>query len=296
MQTRAVTIDFGMPQILTAARAAVHAIALSAATLILVPAVAFAQSQDSVTAKPDSINPRAALPERPTVATHAYTIAPGYVEIETGVQVAQPTVVSQFVAPIVVKIGVVPRLQLEIQGGYSRMSAPGISVSGVTDLAFALKQRLLDNAPILHDFSVQAAVKFPTGSTNVTTTTTDASILLISSRPIGAAELDLNAGYTRRSGNGSIAPINATLLTASFGTPIAGPLGGVAEVFSNPATTGPAGTATSVGFLFGPTYQVQPSLVLDAGAILNVRNMTGNAIYAGVTYNVGRIPGFPATR
>ena len=271
-------------------------LALGTALLALSPTVAQAQSRDSVTAKVDSINPRAVQPERPTVATHAYTVAPGYVEIEAGVQDAQPTSVSQFVTPVVVKIGVIPRLQLEIQGGYSRMSVPGVTVSGVSDLAFALKQRVLDNAPILHDFSVQGAVKFPTGSTNVTTKTTDASILLISSRPIGAGELDLNAGYTRRSGDGSVVPINATFLTASFGTPIAGPLAGVAEVFSYPATTGPTGTATSVGFLFGPTYQVQPSLVLDAGAILNVRNMTGNAIYAGVTYNVGRIPGFPAMR
>jgi len=271
-------------------------IALGTAALAVVPSVSLAQSPDSVAAKPDSINPRAVLPERPTIATHAYTIAPGYVEIEAGLQDAQPGNITQFSAPVVVKIGVVPRLQLEIQGGYSRVSVPGATVSGVSDLAFALKQRVLDNAPILHDFSLQAAVKFPTGSTNVTTNTTDASLLLISSRPIGAGELDLNAGYTRRSGDGTVAPINATLLTASFGAPIAGAVGGVAEVFSTPATSGPAGTATSVGFLFGPTYQVRPSLVLDAGAILNVRNMTGNAIYAGLTYNVGRIPGFPAVR
>lgn len=283
-----------MSQLLNISRCT--AIALGTATLALSPAVTHAQSRDSVTAKVDSINPRAVQPERPTVATHAYTVAPGYVEIEAGVQGAQPTNVSQFVAPVVVKIGVIPRLQLEIQGGYTRMSVPNVTVSGVSDLAFALKQRVLDNAPILHDFSVQGAVTFPTGSTNVTTKTTDASILLISSRPTGAGELDLNAGYTRRSGDGSVAPISATLLAASFGTPIAGPLGGVAEVFSYPATAGPAGTAMSIGFLFGPTYQVQPSLVLDAGAILNVRNMTGNAIYIGVTYNLGRIPGFPAMR
>lgn len=285
-----------MSQLLNIARGTVLAVSLGTEFLTLAPAAALAQSRDSVAAKPDSINPRAALPERPTVATHAYTIAPGYIEIETGVQDARPANASQFVAPVVVKIGVIPRLQLEIQGGYSRASVPGATVSGVMDLAFALKQRVLDDAPILHDFSLQAAVKFPTGSTNVTTTTTDASILLISSRPIGAGELDLNAGYTRRSGNGSVAPINATLLTASFGTPVAGALGGVAEVFSTPATTGPAGTETSIGFLFGPTYQVQPWLVLDAGAILNVRNMAGNALYAGLTYNVGRITGFPTMR
>lgn len=285
-----------MPRFFACPRPTIIAIAFSMFAIAAAPAAAHAQSRDSVTASPDSTNPHAAQPERPTVATHAYTVSPGYVEIETGAQDARPSNVTQFVAPIVVKIGVVQRLQLEIQGGYSHISGFGTTVSGVTDLAFALKQRVLDGAPILHDFSVQGTIKFPTGSANVTTRTTDASILLISSRPVGAAELDLNIGYTRRSGDGALAPINATLLTASFGTPIDGPLSGIAELFSFPATSGPAGANTSVGFLFGPTYQVRPWLVLDAGAILNIRNMVANSIYAGLTYNVGRIPGFPRSR
>ena len=276
--------------------AATVAIAFALLLIASTPASARAQSRDSTSSKPDSTDPHAAQPERPTVATHAYTVAPGYLEIETGAQDTRPASVTQFIAPVVVKIGVVPRLQLEIQGGYSRASGFGSTVSGAMDLAVALKQRILDDAPILHDFSVQGTIKFPTGATDVTTKTTDASILLISSRPLGAAELDLNIGYTRRSGDGSIAPINATLATASFGTPISGPLGAVAELFSYPATSGPAGTATSIGFLFGPTYQVRPWIVLDAGAILNVRNMAANSIYAGLTYNVGRIPGFPGSR
>ena len=260
------------------------------------PGMARAQLPDSVTARTDSIDPHAAQPERPTVATHAYTVAPGYVEIEVGGQDARPAGATQFVAPVVVKFGIVPRLQLELQGGYARNAAFGATTSGASDITIALKQRVLDAAPVLHDFSVQGSIKLATGSANISTGTTDLSLLLISSRPIGAAELDLNAGYTHRSGDGTIAPVSATLLTASFGTPIRGPFGGVAELFSYPATSGPAGAATSVGFLFGPTLQIKPWLVLDAGAILNVRNMGANAAYAGLTYNAGRIPGFPGRR
>lgn len=239
-------------------------------------------------------DPRAAQPERPTVATHAYTVAPGYLEIEAGVQDARPRSTSQFVAPLVAKIGLVPRLQLELQGGYVRSAAPGATTAGATDLAVALKQRLLEGAPVVHDFSVQGSVKFATGAREVGTGTTDASVLLISSRPIGAAELDLNAGYTHRSGDGAAAPTSATLLTASLGSPISGPMGGVVELFGYPGTGGAAGMSTQMGFLFGPTLQVKPWLVLDAGAILNVRNLGANAIYAGVTYNAGRVPGWPA--
>lgn len=258
------------------------------------------QSPDSAhTPATAVVDPRAVQPERPTVATHAYTVAPGYVEVEAGVQEARPHSTSQFVAPVVVKIGIIPRLQLELQGGYVHYGVPGfpsITNTGVTDLAVALKQRVIDGAPIVHDFSIQGSIKFPTGARGVGTETTDLSLLLISSRSIGAAELDLNAGYTHRSGNGVLIPTSATLLTASFGTPISGPLGAVAELFSFPETGGPAGAPTAVGFLFGPTLQLKPWLVLDAGAILNVRNMGANAAYAGVTYNLGRIPGYPVQR
>jgi hypothetical protein len=254
-----------------------------------------APSPDS-TRTPDTaaVNPRAAQPERPTVATHAYTIAPGYVEIETGVQEARPRDSTQFIAPMVVKIGILSRLQMEVQGGYMRTAAPGTTTAGSNDIAVALKQRVLDAAPILHDFSVQGAIKFPTGAHDIGTGTTDLSLLLISSRPIGAAELDLNMGYTHRSGDGTTTPTSATFLTASFGMPLYGPLSGVAELFSYPGTSGPAGTPPAVGLLVGPTLQLRPWLVFDAGTILNVQHMGANAIYAGVTYNAGRIPGFPS--
>ena len=244
-------------------------------------------------------DPRAAQPERPTVATHAYTVAPGYIEIETGVQDMRPRSASQFALPAVIKLGIVPRLQLELQGGYVRNTTqgpPSTTEAGASDIAIALKQRVLDAAPVVHDFSVQGSIKFATGSHGVSTGTTDVSLLLISSRPIRKGELDLNAGYTRRSGNGTIAPVNATLLTASFGAPIRGPLGAVAELFSYPGTSGPSGTPPEIGFLTGPTLQVRPWLIFDAGVILNVQHMGANAAYAGLTYNVGRIPRFPIAR
>ena len=153
-----------------------------------------AQSPDSIRALAPEVDPRAVQPERPTVATHAYTVVPGYLEIEAGVQDARPSGASQFIAPIVVKVGLVPRLQLELQGGYVRNAALGAATSGAADVAVALKQRVLDAAPIVHDLSLQGSIKFATGTRDISTRTTDVSLLLISSRPIGVAELDLNAG------------------------------------------------------------------------------------------------------
>lgn len=291
------------PTAMTSMRS-IPALALIISPFLIAPQLPAQRSDATVAGDSSTVpaasapNPRAVQPERPTVATHAYAVAPGYVELELGVQEMQPAGISQFQLPAVLKIGLLPRTQLELQGGYARYGAaappsglPVAAAGGAMDLAIALKQRLVDGAPILADFALQGAVKFPTGADGVGSGTTDLSLLLISSRLIGPAELDLNAGYTHRSGDGAAVPTSATLLTASLGTPIVGAVGGVLEVFGYPATSGPAGTATSVGLLLGPTLQLRPWLVLDAGGILNIRNMGANALYAGLTYNLGHLPG-----
>ena len=248
-------------------------------------------------------NPRAAQPERPTVATHAYTVAPGLMEIEAGVQATRPEGASETDAPVVLKFGVTRRIQLELIGGWSRRtadarpatvgapSAPAIRDQGFGDLAIAPKMRVLFQAPVLANFSVQPSLKLATGSEarGTGTGTTDVGLLLISSRNLGPVALDLNAGVTLRSGHGDRAPRTATLLTASAGTTVSGALGWVLELFAYPGTSGPAGTPPQVGLLSGPTLTVRPWLVLDAGFIANVHGFPANSAYAGVTWNVGRV-------
>ncbi len=264
--------------------------------MLILPRAALSQAvpADSNSAKSESVDPRAVQPERPTVATHAYTVAPGYAEIEAGAQVARPGKSEAVGVPILLKIGLTPSLQFDLAGGYARNVTGGVVTSGQSDLAVALKQTVIRAAPVIQDFAVQATVKFPSGASGLTTKTTDLSLLLISSRMIGAAELDLNAGYTRRSGDGSVAPVNSTLVTASLGFPVFGAVAAVAEMFAYPATSGPSGTGTAVGSVLGFTLQPRKWLVLDAGFMPNIRNMGANAVFAGLTYNAGRIPGFPA--
>jgi hypothetical protein len=67
----------------------------------------------------------------------------------------------------------------------------------------------------------------------------------------------------------------------------------VAELFGLPGSSGPAGAPPVVGFLTGPTFEVGPSVVVDAGAILNVSGLGDTAFYAGVTWNMGRVWGAP---
>ncbi len=237
-------------------------------------------------------DPREARPERPTVATHAYEVAPGIVELEVGWQWQRPDPHSTLLSvPALFKIGLADRLQLDIQPGWVRTGQAETTHSGPGDLVVGLKWRVADAAFLVGDLAVQSTVKLATGSLaqDTGTGTTDLSLLLISSHSFGDLEVDINAGYTRRSGDGSAAPKHATLWTVSAGRPIAGNLGWVAEVFGYPGTSGPSGAPPVVAFLTGPTLTITRSLVFDAGAIFDVTGFGGTAIYGGATWNIGRL-------
>ena len=239
------------------------------------------------TPEPD---PHAAQPQRPTVATHAGTVAPGWLEIEAGTEADHyANESSGGVSAVLAKVGLASRLQLEVQTLIVQSHEQ--HANGIGDSSTGVKWRLVKDAPIAGDFAIGASVKLPTGSVDsgIGTGTTDLNLLLISSHKLGPVAMDLNVGYTRRGGDGTTAPRNATVWTASFGGPARGPLGWVAELYGYPATSGPAGDDSIVAFLAGPTFAVRGWLVLDVGAIVAIAGPQPRAFYAGVTYNVGRL-------
>ncbi len=240
-------------------------------------------------------DPREANPERPTVATHAYAVAPGIVELEAGVQrQALGSGNGQLTSPILLKIGLGRRVQLDIAPGLAWIGPDGARRGGIADSALGIKWQMAAGVPILADVAIESLLKLPTGShpLGTGTGTTDLNLVFISSRLVGKVELDINVGYTRRSGDGTQAPNSATLWTVSTGFPVAGPLSWAAELFGYPGTRGPAGAPPIVAILTGPTFRPQRSVVLDAGVIINVEGFGATAVYAGVTWNIGRLPPF----
>lgn len=231
-------------------------------------------------------DPHAVQPERPTVATHAGTVAPGWLEIEAGVERDQSGSASPTLStPIVMKIGIAGRAQL----GMSATTLRAAGSTSIGDLSVGVKWRLLERAPLLGDVALLPAIKFATGARAAGTGTTDVSLLAISSHDLGPVSMDANVGYTHRSGDGTRAPTAATLWTVSFGGPVAGMFGWTAECFGYPGTSGPAGQAPIVALLAGPTALVRPWLAFDVGAIEPIAGPQPRAFYAGTVYNVGRI-------
>lgn len=232
-------------------------------------------------------DPRAVQPERPTVATHAHTIAPGYFEVETGVQGNRVDAGSRaYGLPTVLKVGLTPHLQLNI--GVPSFLSGGGQHAGLGDLSLGAKWRVLDDHPLLGDFALLPAIKFPTGSSidGTGTGTTDLGVTAIASYDLRGVAMDLNVAYTKVGIASSQSGPDAALWTASFGFPVAGRLSWVAELFGVPRIDG-SEPPPSTALLTGPSFLVSPALNLDFGIIAPIHGDMPNAIYAGLVWNLG---------
>lgn len=239
----------------------------------------------------ETTDPHQVQPERPTVATHAYTVWPGWVELEAGLELDRfDAGVHAASTPVTLKIGLAPRVQLELQDAWVRNTDVGPAREGIGDLSLGAKWRLADHLPVVGAFAILPAIKLPTGSLSqgTGTGTTDASITLISSNEIGPVEIDINGVYTRRSSAAHV-PRDATLWTVSADGPVAGALGWTAEVYGYPGTGGAGGRAPIVALLAGPTLSVRQWLACDLGGIIPIHGPQPRAFYAGGTWNIGQL-------
>ena len=242
-----------------------------------------------VLAQEAATDPRAVQPERPTVATHAHTVAVGYFELETGVQGNRVSVGSRaYSAPTEMKVGLASHVQLNVSTT-AFISGAGQS-SGIGDVSVGVKWRLLDDHPVLGDFALIPAIKFPSGSRSAGTGTgsLDLGLTAIASYDIKGVSMDLNAAYTRVGGVDGSAASATALWTASFGFPVVGKLSWTAEVFGVPTIDG-SGTPSAAALLTGPTYLVSSAFNLDVGVIAPFRGDLPNAIYAGLVWNLGSL-------
>jgi hypothetical protein len=258
--------------------------------IAMIAAIALASAASAARAQaPQAPDPRAVQPERPTVATHAGTVAPGWLEVETGVEFDRfARGVRSVISPTVFKIGLADRAQLNL---FVPVVRPSDDATRLGDVAAGLKWSFTDDAPVIGKVALLPTVKLPTGSTSTGagTGTTDLTLFLISSQTVGPVAVDVNVGYTRRVGDDNLAPRDATSWTLSLGGPAVANVGWVMELYGYPATHGPAGQRSIVGLLMGPTLLARPSWSLDAGIIVPVSGPQPHAIYVGTVFNVGRL-------
>jgi len=115
-----------------------------------------AQSQPADSTKR---NPHAVQPERPTVATHAGTVARGCIELEEGGEWDKGSDgVRSFIAPTNLKIGLAQRAQLNLLVNLVRNPIAGGSFE-TSSVTVGVKYRIVDDDRILGDFAVLPAVR-----------------------------------------------------------------------------------------------------------------------------------------
>ncbi len=229
-------------------------------------------------------DPRAVQPERPSVATHAGTVAPGYVELETGIERdANTDHTSAAQVPSVLKFGVTSRVQLTVL--LPTTGATGVA-AGVGDANVGVKWRVLEHHPVWSDVALLPSVTFPTGGVRGSGQTA-AGLLLINSRTLGPVGLDLNVGATWSTGDRTTVSRTSTVWTAAASLPVRGAIGWQLECYGYPGTGGPAGSAPIVALLTGPTWLVHRALSLDVGVIAPIAGPQPRAIYVGLTTNLG---------
>ncbi len=235
-------------------------------------------------------DPRQVQPERPSVATHAYTVSPGWLEFEFGIELDRFEDHSRGgFAPLYFKLGLASNLQLGVLAPV--VAPPGPDNVGLGDMTLGLKWRLADGLPIVGQVAVQPSLKLATGSSASGTgsSTTDVGMMLIASNSFGPVAVDVNVSYTRRGGDGSTVSRDATLWALAAGGPVTGSVGWVGEVFGLPGTSGTAGQPGSVALLFGPTLAVRAWLGLDVSVIVPLTGPQPSAVLLGGTWNIGRV-------
>ena len=223
-------------------------------------------------------SPRMANPERPTYATHAYAVAPGYVELEQGVSATGTSSLAEgTVWSMALKVGITPSLQAEIFGPvYARTPSGG----GVGDLGLSLKFR--------KDLSEKSALALipaataPTGSVakGLGAGRALGSLIAVYSADLPASlHVDLNAGPA---GLGAGTTQWFFSASGSWGGSV---IGVTAECFD--FTPGAAGPRLA-GLLGAVTVRVAPWAVVDAGGQWGTTRKSPNALFLGLTTNLGR--------
>ena len=222
-------------------------------------------------------SPRAANPERPTFATHAYAVAPGYAELEQGLAARGTGSLRDATSwDVNFKVGLSRHVQLGLFGPlYARASAG----SGVGDLGAALKVRT--------DLSPRAAVALvpsvtaPTGSEarGLGAGRALGGLVAVVSADLPGVHVDVNAGPQ---GIGAGAP---QWFVSLGGSRTFGRVGLAVELFE--FTPGGAGSRLA-GVLGAVTIRLAEWAVVDAGGAAGATDGTPDQVFVGITTNLGR--------
>jgi hypothetical protein len=230
-----------------------------------------------------------AVPYRPSVSTPATLSAPGWIEVEGGLQHLRDEDSRRDSVPVTLKLALTPDWGIRVGGdAWARVrDDTGGSVSGLGDLGVVLKRRFaVDDASA---FGLEAGALFPTGrpGSGPGSGKTDYGLNAIYSADFaGSWHTDLNLMSNRigqiDAGTGRAQWLGAASLSKSLDDQwsVVGELSGAHR----------QGVADSSQLLLAASYSVSKRLVIDAGAARSLRAGTPTwSAFTGFTWLAARV-------
>jgi len=254
-------------------------LAAALALALLRPAPAVADDDESP----------AATPYRPSVSTPAALSAPGWLELEAGLQHDHESVVARRdSAPLTLKLAFTPDwgVRLGLDAWAHRHDDEAKNESGAGDTSLVLKRRFAvddDSA-----FGLEAGVTVPTARHGLASGSgkPDWSVTAIHSADFGAWHSDLNLALTRV-GAPEAGTARGEVLWAGA---LSRSLGEHWSVGAELSGTHRGGVDDARQLLVSASYNVSRRLVIDAGGLRSIRDGTPVwSAFTGLTWLAARV-------
>jgi hypothetical protein len=227
-------------------------------------------------------------PYRPSVSTPAGLSAPGWLEVEAGVQRSRADDPQRRdTLPYTLKLAFTPDWGIRIGGDafVRQLNADGSRVNGAGDTAVVLKRRFaVDGASA---FGAELGVTFPTARRDLGSGHTDVGVNGIYSADFGSKwHTDVNATATHLGG----ADLGTSSWQRGWAAALSRNLTDKWSVVGELSGTQRGGAGRTSQALAAASYSVSPALVVDLGASKGLSAASGGwSVFTGMTFLAARV-------
>ena len=227
-------------------------------------------------------------PYRPSVSAPAQLSAPGWLEVEVGLQRSRADDPQRRdTLPYSLKLAFTPEWGIRLQGDaiVRERAADGSSLRGPGDTAVVLKRRFaVDDASA---FGVEAGVKFATARSGLGSGHTDAGLTGIYSSDFAPKwHVDVNLSATHLGGVDAGESAWQKAWAVAVSRNLTDQWGVVGEL----SGTQRSGAGRTSQALFAASYSVLPGLTVDAGVSKGLTAASGGwSVFTGLTFLAARL-------
>lgn len=230
----------------------------------------------------------AVTPYRPSVSTPAALSAPGWLEVEAGLQRSRADDPQRRdTLPYTLKLAFTPDWGLRLGGDafVRQLNADGSRASGAGDITVVLKRRFAVDSDSA--FGAELGVKIPTARADLGTGHTDVGINGIYSADFGSNwHVDVNATATHL--GGTVAGQSAW--QKGWAVAISRSLTDRWGVVGELSGTQRSGVGRTSQALVATSYSISPALVVDAGVSKGLNAASGGwSVFTGLTFLAARL-------